>query len=63
MFYIFQGSTVKLLPMLIFGACSIGGGLMVLLLPETRGCDLPDVIEDVQDSQRFGTYVSTNKKK
>ena len=54
---------MKLLPMLIFGACSIGGGLMVLLLPETRGCDLPDVIEDVQDSQRFGTYVSTNKKK
>ena len=51
---------MKFLPLLIFGVCSFGGGLLVLLLPETRGYNLPDVIEDVQGFQRLSSYVSNN---
>ena len=34
--------------MLILGSCSILGGLLSLLLPETLGSLLPETIKDVQ---------------
>ncbi|KAJ8026960.1 Solute carrier family 22 member 6-A [Holothuria leucospilota] len=34
------------LPLLIFGSSAIIGGLLVLFLPETRGKDLPETIEE-----------------
>lgn len=34
------------LPLIIFGLSAILGGSLVLLLPETRGKDLPETIEE-----------------
>ena len=36
------------LPMLIMGSCSIFGGILSLLLPETLGALLPETIADMQ---------------
>ena len=35
-------------PMILFGAFGIAGGLCALMLPETVGCPLPDTFEDIE---------------
>ena len=40
------------LPVLIFGITSIVAGLLILLLPETRGAQLPETLEE---GETFGT--------
>ena len=35
------------MPMVIMGSCSILGGLLSLLLPETLGALLPETIEEI----------------
>lgn len=37
------------LPLLLYGAVPLLGGLASLLLPETRGLPLPDTLQDVQN--------------
>ena len=40
------GDLGKALPLLVFGAFSLVGGLLTPILPETLHKDLPDTIED-----------------
>lgn len=40
------------LPLLLYGAVPLLGGLASLLLPETRGLPLPDTLQDVQDEMQ-----------
>lgn len=47
--------TYKPLPLLVFGGLSIVAGLLVVLLPETVGCELPQTIPE---SERFGSDQS-----
>jgi len=42
----FQGDHWRPLPLLIYGALALCGGLLSLLLPETLNKKLPDTIED-----------------
>ncbi|KAK7072771.1 hypothetical protein SK128_009599 [Halocaridina rubra] len=37
------------LPLLIFGALSIASGCLVILLPETVGCNLPQTLQESED--------------
>ncbi|XP_012216621.1 organic cation transporter protein [Linepithema humile] len=48
------------LPLVIFGASALLGGLMSLLLPETLNKKLP---ESIQDGELFGKKTSKKKKK
>ena len=43
---LFQGDYWPGLPPVVFGCMSVAGGLMVLHLPETKGRDLPETLED-----------------
>ncbi|XP_063585383.1 organic cation transporter-like protein [Penaeus indicus] len=47
--------TYKPLPLLVFGSLSIVAGLLVVLLPETVGCELPQTIPE---SESFGSDQS-----
>ncbi|XP_011498037.1 PREDICTED: organic cation transporter protein [Ceratosolen solmsi marchali] len=47
------------LPFVIFGFCSLLGGILSLLLPETLNKKLP---ETIQDGEAFGIKLSKNKK-
>ncbi|PIK54706.1 putative organic cation transporter protein-like [Apostichopus japonicus] len=47
------------LPLIIFGLSAILGGSLVLLLPETRGKDLPETIEE---GELFNSRKSTKSK-
>ena len=41
----------KPLPFVLFGVLSIAGGLLVIILPETKGKNLP---ETIQEGEQFG---------
>ena len=43
-----QGSFNKQIPLYVFGATSVLGGMMALLLPETLGFPLPNTFQDVE---------------
>ncbi|KAK3758872.1 hypothetical protein RRG08_025568 [Elysia crispata] len=43
-----SGKMVSVLPQLVLGTCAIAGALLILLLPETRGRELPETLEDIQ---------------
>ena len=49
-----QGSFSEQIPLYIFGASSVFGGLMALLLPETLGFPLPNTFHDVEKMKRNG---------
>ncbi|KAL8164853.1 UNVERIFIED_CONTAM: hypothetical protein K2H54_011043 [Gekko kuhli] len=40
------------IPVVIFGSTAVAGGILCLLLPETRGKDLPDWVDDVVENGR-----------
>ena len=40
------------LPMILFGAFGIVGGLCALLLPDTVGFPLPNTFEDIEDIKK-----------
>jgi hypothetical protein len=44
--YFVQGDHWRPLPLLIYGALALGGGLLSLLLPETLNKKLPDTITE-----------------
>ncbi|XP_057338281.1 organic cation transporter protein [Microplitis mediator] len=50
----------KPLPLVIFGACALAGGLISLMLPETLNKKLPETIED---GELFGLKDKTSKSK
>lgn len=39
----------KPLPLLIFGFLSITSGCLIVLMPETMGCDLPQTLQESED--------------
>ena len=43
------------IPFLVLGCCAICSGLVSLLLPETRGKNLPETLEE---GELFGKYVT-----
>ena len=50
-------------PLLFMGACSIAGGFLAILLPETLGSNLCETMQDVEelgkDSKPFFAWWST----
>ena len=44
----------KDLAMIVMGVCSLIGGMLTLLLPETLGTTLCEKIEDLEDLKRDG---------
>ena len=44
-----QAETYKPLPLLIFGALSIISGSLIIFLPETVGCELPQTLQESED--------------
>ena len=53
-FLVELGSVSELVPLCLFGAFGIAGGLSVLLLPETVGFPLPDTFQDVEQIRKKG---------
>lgn len=47
------------MPLIIFGAVTLLGGILTFILPETRGTKLPDTIEDAEN---FSTGRQSEKK-
>ena len=46
---IFQGDvTYEFLPLIIFGSLCLVGGLLTLLLPETKSLELPETMDDIK---------------
>ena len=41
------------LPLIVFGALSVVGGLTALPLPETRNNPLPETIDDIENYEEF----------
>lgn len=50
-------ATHAAVPLACFGGLSVASGLLVLLLPETNNCKVPDTI---QEAARFGRKVKKN---
>ncbi|XP_064117450.1 organic cation transporter protein-like isoform X1 [Macrobrachium nipponense] len=48
-FIAYSAKTYKPLPLLIFGALSIISGTLIVLLPETVGCELPQTLQESED--------------
>ncbi|KAJ8025317.1 Organic cation transporter protein [Holothuria leucospilota] len=58
-FILYLDDVWKPLPLLIFGSSAIIGGLLLLLLPETRGKPLP---ETMQDGETFFTKIESRER-
>ncbi|NXF92159.1 S22A3 protein, partial [Eubucco bourcierii] len=63
-FLLFRLATVWLeLPLIIFSILAVVCGLLVLLLPETKGISLPETVEDVEQlSSHFGKCGKKRKR-
>ena len=53
-FLIELGTIPEEVPLCLFGAFGMAGGLCALLLPDTVGFSLPNSFEDVEDIKRKG---------
>ena len=53
-FLVELGTITELVPLCLFGAFGIAGGLSVLLLPDTVGFPLPDTFQDVEQIKKKG---------
>lgn len=49
-----QANIYTPLPLLVFGVLSMISGCLIILLPETVGCELPQTL---QESEEFGKWV------
>ncbi|GAB6029326.1 hypothetical protein CHUAL_005093 [Chamberlinius hualienensis] len=47
------GQYHSMIPMIIFGSLSMLSGLLSLLLPETKGCNLAETVEEVENSKKL----------
>ena len=50
--YFFQADLGKFIPIILFGAVAISAGLLSLLLPETKGRNLPQTVEEGEEAYR-----------
>ncbi|GFR98008.1 organic cation transporter protein [Elysia marginata] len=59
----FTGNLASVLPQIVLGTCTILGTLLVLFLPETRGRNLPETVEDIREKPRGNetTTLASNK--
>ena len=59
------GVTNTSLPFLVFGISAIIGGLSSVMLPETRGAQLPETVEDVERivRDRSGCFWSKSRRR
>ncbi|XP_077160359.1 solute carrier family 22 member 13-like [Paroedura picta] len=48
------------IPVVIFGSTAVAGGILCFLLPETRGQDLPDWVDDATGNARSCKTVDTS---
>uniref|UniRef100_A0A8B9Q5X8 Solute carrier family 22 member 3 n=1 Tax=Apteryx owenii TaxID=8824 RepID=A0A8B9Q5X8_APTOW len=56
-FLLFRLAAIWLeLPLIIFSILAVVCGLLVLLLPETKGISLPETVEDVEQLSRYDVY-------
>ncbi|GFO18728.1 solute carrier family 22 member 13 [Plakobranchus ocellatus] len=56
-----SGKMAAVLPQLVFGACAIGGAVLVLLLPDTKGRELPETIDDIRNPLQKHTESKPSK--
>ncbi|RUS81085.1 hypothetical protein EGW08_011171 [Elysia chlorotica] len=57
----FTGKLASVLPQLVFGTSAIFGALLVLLLPETSGTELPETLEDIKGKPKKSTKPARNE--
>ncbi len=48
-----KGVENRSLPYIIFGGVSLAAGVLTLLLPETKGLNMPSTIQDAKDLERY----------
>ena len=59
----FQAKLWKPLPSVMFGVLATLAGISCLFLPETLGQSLPDTIDHVEHSNRYGNKLFEHKLK
>ncbi|XP_013784503.1 carcinine transporter-like, partial [Limulus polyphemus] len=50
------GHEYHFLPLVILGVCMTFGGILILALPETRNCRLPETVEEAEDFAKNWTW-------
>ncbi|RUS81086.1 hypothetical protein EGW08_011172 [Elysia chlorotica] len=48
----FTGKMASVLPQIVFGTCAIMGALLILILPDTSGVELPETLADIREKSR-----------
>ncbi|XP_052766824.1 organic cation transporter protein-like [Mya arenaria] len=57
-FIVYGAKNLERMPLVIFGALTVLGGLLALMLPETHGQALPENIPDIDDTPRHVTKTT-----